>query len=123
MTTRSTDEAMALLRALRRQQIAAAQAIAMELLGRRGLGGVTDSREVWGVMLRRGILEPQVKDHWLGAIFRDERFEWTGRWAIPALPEGTLIHAQRPVKVWRLARGMIRGAERSGATTSLREAV
>jgi hypothetical protein len=107
MPTGSTDEAMALLRAIRREQIATAQGIAIELLLRRGADGVTNSREVWAVMARRGILEPEVKDHWLGAIFRDERFEWTGRWAIPELPEGTAIHAQRPVKVWRLARGMM----------------
>lgn len=91
---------MSLLRALRAEQIEMAQRIAERLIAAHG---ITNSREVWLVMRRDGLLDARVKDHWLGCIFRDKRFKWTGEYVLPPLPEGTSIHAQRPVKVWGLS--------------------
>ena len=96
--TPSTAAAMALLRQRRAAQIALGQQVARHLIMRRGK---TNSREVWEVMRMTGVLDTTIKDHWLGALFRDRKqFKWTGVYVTPRLPNGTLIHAQRPVKEW-----------------------
>jgi hypothetical protein len=98
--TPSTAAAMAVLRAHRAAQIAIAQQVAVHLIRRKGK---TNSREVWEVMRLTGVLDTTVKDHWLGAVFRDKAvFKWTGTYVIPTLPNGTLIHQQRHVKEWTL---------------------
>jgi len=105
MTTASTEEAMALLRAHRAAQIAKGQEVAEYLIRRQGK---TNSRQVWETMRDTGVLDETVDAHWLGALFRDSRrFQWTGEWVIPALPADTAIHAQRPIKVWKLTQSYL----------------
>lgn len=96
--TPSTAAAMALLHAHRAAQIATGRRVAEYIIKRRGK---TNCREVWEIMRLTGVLDTTVKDHWLGALFRDRtRFKPTGKFVIPTLPRGTLIHAQRPVMEW-----------------------
>lgn len=95
----ATERAMALLRKRRHEQIEAAQDVALKILRRKA---DTNCREVWNVMRRCNLIDETVPNHWLGAVFRDQRFAWTGKWVIPPLSNGTPIHAQRPVKTWCL---------------------
>jgi len=99
--TQSTEDAMRVLEATRHRFIASAREVAHELIRRTG---ETHARAVREEMARRGELDDTVRDYWLGCVFRDRRFEWTGRWYLPPTPvTGANIHAWRPVKVWTLA--------------------
>lgn len=96
MTTNTTEEAMELLRQYRGQYIDAARSVADQLIKR---NGTTDTKQVRIAMADNGALLNDVKDHWLGAVFRGPRYQWTGEWTESYV--GPFTHAPRPVKVWR----------------------
>jgi hypothetical protein len=96
--TGSTEEAMALLELHRAQQLATGRLVADLLIKKYG---ETTGQLVLAVMRELEMLDKNVKDYWVGALFRvKDKYKWTGKWVIPELPNGSLIHAQRPVKVW-----------------------
>ena len=101
--TSSTSEAMALLKQWRAAQIAQAREVAIELITR---DGSTSSRRVQEVMAARNLIDEMLGNYWIGAIFNDARFKWTGRWEIPQADpsaEKNKAHAWRPIKVWMFA--------------------
>jgi hypothetical protein len=106
-TTRSTAEAMDLLKRYRRRLIATGVVVACDLIAREG---VTHSRAVLQEMERRGELDgPPIKDYWLGAIFnRRSIFCWTGdhyTYSDDSTTErGTRNIHERTIKVWTLRR-------------------
>lgn len=95
--TRSTDEAMKLLRKRRLEQIMKARELAVEICER--VGSVS-SREVRKAMAAAGELDNDEHEFWLGAVFRHERFQWTGRY-YTYRDSARNIH-ERTVKVWEL---------------------
>lgn len=99
MTTKSTEEAMGVLNATRPDYIAIGREIAIKLAG---MFGEVHSRQVRDVMEKLGYLGKfeNEKDFWLGSVFRNEAFEWTGKYHTYSDPERN-IH-ERTVKVWRL---------------------
>lgn len=101
MITRSTCEAMNLLRERRRFLVAYGRYVAAELCR---LNGVVHSREVRKVMAEKGLLDdPELHDYWLGVVFHDGPFEWTG--TFHAYTDHHRNIHERTVKVWRLRRG------------------
>ena len=96
--TRSTAEAMSLLRATRAERIEHARAWARVLIRRHGR---TTSRAVRSEMQREGSLDPAESDYWLGAVFRTGEFAWTGEYESYG-DAARNIH-ERTIKVWRLA--------------------
>lgn len=105
--TRSTAEAMELLRRTRARLIVEARQIARDLISQRG---ETHARAVLEEMAKRGMSADlaAVNAYWLGAVFRSREFKWTGRFYEP--PESEVkrdedhnIHSWRPVRVWTLA--------------------
>lgn len=100
--TRSTDEAMALLKATRAKLIARAREIACELIAQ---NGETHSREVYEVMKTRDLLDSRVKkDFWLGAVFHSKEFAWTAKWFRYSDTGGDKNIHERTVKVWTFNR-------------------
>lgn len=95
--TRTTDEAMKLLRKRRLDQIMKARAMAVDICER--VGSVS-SREVRKAMAAAGELMDNEPEFWLGAVFRHERFQWTGRYFTYS-DRARNIH-ERTVKVWEL---------------------
>jgi hypothetical protein len=77
--------------------IASAKKIAEELIKS---NGTVTSRQVRAEMAARGLLVEADKEHWLGAVFRDRRFEWTGKYSSYS-DEKRNIH-ERTSKVWKL---------------------
>jgi hypothetical protein len=96
--TQTTGDAMRVLKQHRASHIEAARAVADELIK---LHGKTTTTRVREVMEGRGMIDPNVADHWLGAVFRAGRYRWTGEWADSFASER--CHAPRPVKVWMAA--------------------
>jgi hypothetical protein len=101
MTTQSTGEAMALLKKYRADQIEDARDVACELIERYGY---TSIRQVQETMVEMDLIDENLGNFWLGAVFNDPRFEWNGKWDIP--DSGALVatknkaHDYRPVKIW-----------------------
>ena len=99
--TASTGEAMALLKEYRAAQIEDAREVACELIEQFGF---TSSRQVQEVMAERDLIDESLGNFWLGAVFNDDRFVWTGKWEIPDEAQiGTTrnkAHAWRPIKIW-----------------------
>lgn len=100
--TRSTAEAMKLLKETRGHLIAAGRSVAMRLATSHG---TVNSREVHDEMAKLGLLEDGVVDHWLGAVFRTPDFVWTGEMHMPQHALSGNTHAWKHVKVWRLRNG------------------
>jgi len=103
--TQSTAEAMAVLKHARKAQIALARAIAVELIQHHG---TTHTREVRDTMIARGVFNRAVPEYWLGAIFRDQQFVFTGQFFDAPSKEGDEeqnTHARNIVKVWTLKEG------------------
>jgi len=102
MPTQTTAEAMAILKATRRELIDQARVIADELINR---DGETDIRQVRDTMADRGLLPEDVRDFWLGVVFNCRRYEWTGQFI--AQPTHTRFsknkHSPDPIRVWRAA--------------------
>ena len=105
--TRSTKEAMEVLRQFRSRQIARAGVIAREIARKEG---TVHSRLVRAQMKAEGLvsdpkngaLVPKGKrEYWLGAIFRHRDFVWTGEWASYHNVVRN-IH-ERSIKVWQLS--------------------
>jgi hypothetical protein len=94
--TRSTEEAMTRLRQTRRRLIENGRQVALEQIA---ASGTTHSRRVLDEMDRRGLLDRAVAhDFWLGAVFHDREFVWTGQW-YRHHSKLRNIH-ERTVKVW-----------------------
>jgi hypothetical protein len=101
LVTLSTEDAMVLLRERRRFLIAYGRYVAAELCR---LHGVTHSREVRREMATKGLLDdPDLHDYWLGVVFHDGPFEWTGEFH--AYTDARRNIHERTVKVWRLRKG------------------
>jgi len=99
MKTESTAEAMALLKKYRYKLINEARVIGDELIRK---NGSTNTREVYDIMSSRGLLDGNVNNFWLGAVFREnDKYHWTGDWVDGAT--GPNIHAPRKIKVWEFA--------------------
>jgi len=97
--TRTTAEAMDVLEEFRAAFLQQARDVAHDLIRREGS---THTRAVRAEMARRGYLDDErVREHWLGAVFNNRAFVWTGEWHLPTGPSDGYTHAWRPVKVWR----------------------
>ena len=104
MKTKSTEEAMAVLRAYRAGQIEDAREVAAELINK---FGTTDSFQVQEVMAKRDLIDPSLGNYWIGAVFNDPRFAWTGSWKFPPnimIATRNKAHALRPVKIWTFSK-------------------
>lgn len=100
--TRSTSEAMDLLRTQHGQLTTWGRNTARDLCAQ---NGTTTSREVRAEMLKRGLLkETDAREHWLGAIFSRKDFDWTGQYKTYSDPARN-VH-ERTIKVWALRRGI-----------------
>lgn len=95
--TRSTDEAMRVLEDARAELIATARDEAAALARAHG---TVHSRMVRASLEAKGLVHPDEKEFWIGAVFRDPRFEWTGERYSYSDPARN-VH-ERTVKVWRL---------------------
>jgi len=62
--------------------------------------GTVHSRMVRARMKALNLLPPDGKEYWLGTVFRDPRFEWTGELHTYSDPDRKVF--DRNVKVWRL---------------------
>jgi hypothetical protein len=100
MKTRSTEEAMSVLQQYRAGQIEDAREVAAELIDKHG---TTHSFAVQEVMAKRGLIDPVLGNYWIGAVFNDPKFVWTGSWHFPPnikIATKNKAHALRPVKIW-----------------------
>ena len=95
--TRSTEQAMEVLESTRGDLVVAARDVALRLAT---LNGTVTSREVRREMAAVGKLNGVEGDYWLGAVFRDSRFEWTGRYTTYS-DSARNIH-ERTIKIWKL---------------------
>lgn len=89
---------MALLERFKGDKIAVAREYADYLIG---VCGYTTVSSVYDELLLDGLISEGEKLHWLGAIFRQPKYQWTGRWA-----DGTKTaakHSAQPAKVWAFA--------------------
>lgn len=103
MSFQSKEEAHAALEKARKELIEKAREIVVELCTSSRLG-TTTTRQVRKEMERRGLLTPDFSEVWMGTLFRDKRFEWTGK---VAAAEFEKTHFGRrtsgcAVKVWKL---------------------
>jgi hypothetical protein len=96
--TKTTEEAMAVLKKYRADHIARARAIADELIAR---DGKTSSKRVYNEMKSRELIDHTISDHWLGAVFNNAKYAWTGEWTTSNVGPNT--HSPRANKVWRRA--------------------
>lgn len=96
-TTKSTEEAMEVLEVHRGALIARARTEAVLLCQQ---NGKTHSRAVRAKMAALGLLDSGGSEFWLGAIFRDGRFEWTGEFFTYS-DSARNVH-ERTIKLWRL---------------------
>jgi hypothetical protein len=75
--TTSEEDAMRLLAATRRRHIDNAREIADELIAKNGTAHVG---QVYHIMVKRGLIDFSIPQHWLGAVFRvSAKYSWTGR--------------------------------------------
>jgi hypothetical protein len=96
--TQSTGEAMGVLENSYSDLLAKGREVAAQQCRR---DGTTHTRKVRAEMEVRGFLRNDgSKEFWLGALFRDRRFEATGE-RFSYTDEGRNIH-EREVKLWRL---------------------
>jgi len=105
MVTRSTAEAMDLLRSKRAYLISLGRFFAGQIAQK---NGKVHSREVRAAMDATGVFSSYngVGDYWLGAVFNNSPFfEWTGDWCTYKDDQRN-IH-ERTVKVWRLRDGKV----------------
>lgn len=94
MKTETTEEAMALLKAMRAEHIENARKVADELIARYGK---TNTKVVFDVMDGRGLIDRSIREHWLAAVFRTGKYKWTGELTLGRGHEG------RGAKVWAFA--------------------
>jgi len=99
--TRSTEEGMALLRRHRAELIAAGQQIARFLAE---INGTVHSRAVRDEMERRGLLNGDGSECWLGAVFngKNSGLEWTGHWYRYTVKNNNRNIHEKHIKIWRL---------------------
>lgn len=62
--------------------------------------GEVHSRAVRERLEQLGLVDPSSRDHWLGAVFRDERFRWSGRYYSYS-DRRKNVH-ERTIKIWVL---------------------
>jgi hypothetical protein len=98
MTTHSTNEAMALLKTYRAFLIKRGQWEGAQLAAK---DGTVTSRDVRAAMEKAGLLTGDISDYWLGAVFHNGPFAWTGGYQAYSDPSRN-IH-ERTVKVWKLS--------------------
>ena len=91
---------MSVLEESRAELIAAAREEAVALARARG---TVHSRMVRAVLEEKGLVSTDAKEYWIGAVFRDARFEWTGE-HYSYSDAARNVH-ERTVKVWRLKAG------------------
>lgn len=102
MTTRTTEEAMAVLKQYRAFLIQRGQWEAARIA--KATGTVT-TRDVRAAIDAAGLLDPECGDYWLGAVFnRCPLFCWTGQY-VSHSDAARNIH-ERTIKVWKLAPGV-----------------
>lgn len=103
--TRSTGEAMALLKRSRKQYIESAREVASGLITKHGTTHIFAVRDV---MSARNMLRPDLYkgEFWLGAVFRCSTFRKTGAMHVdpPSQRNKTRnIHSNRETFVWTFA--------------------
>lgn len=62
--------------------------------------GEVHSRAVRERLEQLGLVDASSRDHWLGAVFRDERFRWSGRY-FSYRDLARNVH-ERTIKIWVL---------------------
>lgn len=73
--TMSTAEAMAVLHKNRPLQIKAARILADQIITEKG---TATSGDVYEAMNARGLIDHTQRQHWLGCVFRNKKYRWTG---------------------------------------------
>lgn len=104
--TRSAHEALALLQERRGTQIDMARDIAVAICRRHG---TVHGRMVRDQMQREGLLQDSDREFWLGAVFNDARFEWTGQFVM--VHDGARNLHTRAIKLWKLKGDLPEGRE------------
>jgi hypothetical protein len=89
---------MDILSAHRRRLIDYGRYVATEICKARGVVHSRDVRRELGAL---GLLTADVGDYWLGAVFHNAAFEWTGG-RYTYTDDARNIH-ERTIKIWRLA--------------------
>jgi hypothetical protein len=103
MVTRSTEEAMVVLNTYRQFLVTYGRYVATLICKEKGK---VHSRDVRNALASLKLLEdPGLKDFWLGAVFNNSVFRWTGETYIYSNSDRN-IH-ERTVKVWHLPAGEI----------------
>ena len=103
--TRSTEEAMVVLKKHHAELIQIAREVAREIALEKG---TVHSREVRSVMVSRGLLTGEEgREHWFGAVFRGGEFEWTGKYH--SYSDSSRNVHERSVKIWRLRQDRLKG--------------
>lgn len=91
LKTKTTGEAMELLERTRSKQIAIARRCADDLIYWQG---TATTKQVVALMDAQGELDNSIPMHWLGAVFNQPKYKWTGR------SDLGVGHAGRGAKVW-----------------------
>ena len=98
MPTKTTEEAIGILKVTRSEHIARARVIADELIA---VNKSTSAPEVYAEMERRGLTDPTIPKFWLGAVFRSSQYRATGEYRAGSCSPKQ--HDPHPVKVWTWA--------------------
>lgn len=102
MKTRSTDEAMTVLNQYRAYLIQYGRYVATLICKEHG---TVHSRQVRQALASQGLItDPQLGEHWLGAVFNNSRFRWTRQFHVYSDPTRN-IH-ERTIKLWCLPPGV-----------------
>jgi len=109
--TRSAHEALTILEERRATLIDHARDIAVALCRAHG---TVHGRMVRDQMKREGLLQEDAREYWLGAVFNDPRFVWTGQFVMVRNEERNL-HT-RAIKLWKLAGVLPEGREETTAS-------
>jgi len=104
--TQSAHEALALLQERRGTQIDMARDIAVALCRQHG---TVHGRMVRDQMQRERLLQDGDREFWLGAVFNDARFEWTGQFVM--VSDGARNLHTRAIRLWKLVGSLPEGRE------------
>jgi hypothetical protein len=97
MTTKTKEEALDLLEKFRKGLLNDARNVGVSICQKKG---TVHSRAIYHAM-RKEIDAAGVTSHFLGGVFRDPRFEWTGRYhEVPN--NDPKRHGGDNIKLWRL---------------------
>jgi len=97
------EEAHICLEEVRKKLIADARSIAVMLCR---LHGETTTHYVREEMAAQGLLSPEFREFWMGCVFNNKQFEWTGKWG-NSLYTNKGSHfgrrtSNRAVRIWKL---------------------